>query len=100
MSIVAPCSQRPRGETMNATSPATSSGLPKLRDVELVPVMLDGRGLVEAGALHDDVEPVAEAISVDRAGIDRVHLHAIALADVGQRLMNASWAPITEEPIM
>ena len=29
MSMVAPCSQRPRGDTMKATSPATSSGLPK-----------------------------------------------------------------------
>ena len=40
MSIAAPCSQRPRGETMNATSPATSSRLAEPRDVELAPVML------------------------------------------------------------
>ena len=49
-------------------------------------VMLDRGRLVEAGARHDDAEPVAEAVGVDRARIDTVDLHAVTLADVGQRL--------------
>ena len=86
MSIAAPCSQRPRGETMNATSPAISSGWPNRVMLSSRAVMLDGRGLVETGARHDDAEPVAEAVGVDRTRIDAVDLYAVALAEVGQRL--------------
>ena len=39
-----------------------------------------------AGALHDDVEPMAEAVGVDGARIDAVDLHAVALAEIGERL--------------
>src|SRR3954464_3522980 len=50
--------------------------LTEARDVELFAVMLDGRGLVEAGALLDDVEAMAEAVGRNRTRIDGVHLHA------------------------
>src|SRR5690348_17988137 len=40
------------------------------RDVELAAVMLLGGRFVEAGPLHDDAEPVAETVGLDRAGVD------------------------------
>src|SRR5689334_311036 len=56
------------------------------RDVELAAVMLLGGRFVEAGPLHDDAEPVTQAVGLDRAGIDGEHLNAVALAELGQRL--------------
>ena len=64
-------------------------------------MMLDGGGLVEAGARHDHFEPAAETVGFDRARDCTVFTCTPSrLPRSASAFMNAFCAPITEEPIM
>ena len=49
-------------------------------------VMLDRGRFAETGARLTLPSRPTEPVGIDGTRIDRVHLHAVALADVGQRL--------------
>src|SRR5262249_17882596 len=53
---------------------------------DVVAVPFAHRGLVLAGALHVGLDAAPEALGLDVARVDRVDLHAVALAAVGERL--------------
>src|SRR5690242_11235634 len=67
---------------------------PQPRHVELAAISLDLRRHVEPRLLHARLHLPAHPVGIDMAGMDRVDLDAVALADIGERLVKGGDAGI------
>ena len=84
--MVAPCSQRPRGENDEGDEARNVIGGAEPGDADVLAVPFAHFGLALAGALHVSFHTTGKTLGVDIARMDAVDLHAVGLAEIGQRL--------------
>ncbi len=98
-SMVAPCSQRPRGENHEGDRPRDVLGGAEPGDADVLAMPLAHFGLALAGALHVGLDAPPKPFGLDVARMDAVDLHAVGLAEVGERLARRPrTAAFTEAP--